>query len=218
MNKLIDFVKQEFELNQRQARIFLVLSVILVILIGVELYPFGSDSEPINYTISYIDSPRENEGGEKQLVALSTSESSERNASKYVQAKTKELGYLGDLNLIGVDSLKLVRGIGEVLSERIIKFRDALGGFYAKDQLYEVYGLDSVVAQRLISLVGIETKWNELDINTANFKEINKHPYISYNHTKQIVNLRREKIFLTKTDIKSILGSDYNKVSVYLAY
>jgi len=54
-----------------------------------------------------------------------------------------------DLNLAKADDLLPIYGIGPVLSQRIIKYRDALGGFKQESQLYKVYGLDSVVVLRL---------------------------------------------------------------------
>ena len=47
-----------------------------------------------------------------------------------------------DLNSATQLELKKVNGIGEALSKRIIDYRDKLGGFTNDIQLYEVYGLD----------------------------------------------------------------------------
>lgn len=54
-----------------------------------------------------------------------------------------------NLNTASASDLLPIHGIGPVLSKRIIKYRDAIGGYTNKDQLYKVYGLDSVVALRL---------------------------------------------------------------------
>ena len=39
--------------------------------------------------------------------------------------------------------LQEVRGIGPVLSDRIIKYKLKLGGFYKIDQINEIYGIDT---------------------------------------------------------------------------
>ena len=50
-----------------------------------------------------------------------------------------------DLNTSTTADLTQVPGIGEVLSKRIVKYRKHLQGFDYLVQLYEVYGLDSLV-------------------------------------------------------------------------
>lgn len=47
-----------------------------------------------------------------------------------------------DINTATVSDFKLLKGIGKVLSERIVKFRDAIGGFKNIAQLNEVYGIE----------------------------------------------------------------------------
>ncbi len=54
-----------------------------------------------------------------------------------------------NLNTASASDLLPINGIGPVLSNRIIKYRDAMGGYTHKDQLYKVYGLDSIVVLRL---------------------------------------------------------------------
>lgn len=55
-------------------------------------------------------------------------------------------------NLNKVDALALtkVKGVGPVLSKRIIAYRNSLGQFDSIEQLYKVYGLDSTVVSRLM--------------------------------------------------------------------
>src|SRR5690606_40943919 len=52
-----------------------------------------------------------------------------------------------DINRCTAGELVALPGIGPVLAERIIKYRNLLGGFVDKWQLVEVYGLDSSVAR-----------------------------------------------------------------------
>jgi len=67
-----------------------------------------------------------------------------------VTAKTKNIKKLKaievkHLNTSTATDLTQVRGIREVLSKRIVKYRKHLQGFDYLVQLYEVYGLDSLV-------------------------------------------------------------------------
>ena len=215
MNKISEFVKREFELNQRQARIFIILCSILIVLIGLELFPFERNSEPVKYQITYA---QESVAQTNNPVRFDSITDMVSHGSKDYEIESVEIYKIGDINELSSTQLIVVKGIGEVLSNRIVKFRDALGGFHSKSQLYEVYGLDSSVALSLMERVDLKHEWDKLDVNLSSFKEINHHPYISYEQTKQIMNLRRTKIFLESEDLKVILNSGYEKMAPYLAY
>lgn len=58
---------------------------------------------------------------------------------------------LADINIATAEELKNTHGIGVVFSKRIIAYRTSLGGFNNMNQLFNVYGLDSVVVVRLKS-------------------------------------------------------------------
>ena len=65
-----------------------------------------------------------------------------------VQSSKPRLGSF-DINEADTAALMSVYGIGTKLAERIVKFRSGLGGFVSLNQLSEIYGLDSVVVNRL---------------------------------------------------------------------
>jgi DNA uptake protein ComE-like DNA-binding protein len=72
-------------------------------------------------------------------------------------------------------------GIGPVLSSRILRFREALGGFHSTDQIAEVYGLPDSIFQRIKRQLKISPfHLKKLNINTATVEELKSHPYISY--------------------------------------
>ncbi|WP_017732016.1 ComEA family DNA-binding protein [Nafulsella turpanensis] len=86
-----------------------------------------------------------------------------------------------DLNEADSLLLQQLKGIGPVLSSRIVRFREKLGGFVSLDQLSEVWGLDSAVVQDLRQYVFIEENFRpaQLNINEASQEEIATHPYFS---------------------------------------
>ena len=100
-----------------------------------------------------------------------------------------------DLNKATPEDLKMINGIGDKLSDRIIKFRDRLGGFLIEEQLYDVYGLEADVAERtlkrfkLLSTPVIE----KIDINKASVAELTKLVYIRYSVAQEIVLYREAK-------------------------
>jgi len=97
-----------------------------------------------------------------------------------------------DLNMADTSQLKTVFGVGSILANRIIRYRDLLGGYLEMKQLQEVYGLQDSVIFRIsekffISKTG---SFSKLNINTFKASELGKHPYISYSLARQIVNYR----------------------------
>lgn len=98
-----------------------------------------------------------------------------------------------DLNLATSEDLKGINGIGDVLSERIIKFRDRLGGFLVGDQLYDVYGLEPVVVTRALERFEVVTspKVEKININEASVAELRQLIYISQNLALNIVAYRQ---------------------------
>lgn len=84
---------------------------------------------------------------------------------------------------------KKLRGIGSVYSNRIVRFRSALGGFVSVDQVREVYGIsDSLFHALRPQLILNDSAIKKLQINIATFKTLNAHPYISFDQTKEILN------------------------------
>lgn len=97
-----------------------------------------------------------------------------------------------DLNTADTTRLKQIRGIGTVLSSRIIRYRRLLGGFVNKDQLKEVYGLDTTVIARLASKAYIASGFmpRRIDVNKATDSALAHHPYISYRVARALVTFR----------------------------
>lgn len=126
------------------------------------------------------------------------------------------------IDLNAADSLALVslNGIGPVFAARIIKYRALLGGFYKKEQLKEVYGFDEEKYNLVAPHVAVKLPVVKINLNTCTFKELNKHPYIEYEVTKAIFNLKKKLgKFQSVEEIKQVdLVSEelYNKIAPYL--
>lgn len=96
-----------------------------------------------------------------------------------------------DLNKATAEELQKVRGIGPSYSERIVKYRDLLGGFSEQDQLAEVYGLEGETIEKLLEQFSIQSEVKKIPINSDSLKVLAKHPYISYDMAKIILNYRK---------------------------
>jgi competence ComEA-like helix-hairpin-helix protein len=85
-----------------------------------------------------------------------------------------------------------VYGIGPVLAERIVKYREGLGGFVSNEQLKEVYGLDSTAVNKLLkaSFLAGDFIPRKININTADESIFSAHPYFSKKIAKTIATYR----------------------------
>lgn len=127
-----------------------------------------------------------------------------------------------DINKATAKDFRSIKGIGEVLSERIIRYRTKLQGFYFDDQLYEVWHLDSLVAKRTLTVFKVFQKPSikKINVNTATFKQVLAIPYIDYHLCKKIFEYRDEVAELQNIEeLKNIEGfplEKYNRIVVYL--
>ena len=97
-----------------------------------------------------------------------------------------------DINKADTTELKRLKGIGTVLASRIVKYRNMLGGFHDFSQIYEVYGLDSMVVKEIVSHSFISNDFipKQLNINKASERDFSQHPYIKYKLAKTIIAYR----------------------------
>ena len=126
-----------------------------------------------------------------------------------------------DINTADTLLLKTIYGIGPRLAGRIVKFRDVLGGFVQKDQLYEVYGLDSVVVARLLRACFIAEDFVpvKININKADEERLSDHPYISRKLAQRILRYRfQHGDFMEVNDIKKLLAIENENLERLLPY
>ena len=104
----------------------------------------------------------------------------------------KQTGVLKfDLNSVGALELQKVKGIGEVLSNRIIKYRESIGGYRSLIQLKDIYGLSDEVRIELLKYLNeIPPNFNKKNINTIGVLELSELPYFNYDLAKAIIDYR----------------------------
>ncbi|GAB1446466.1 hypothetical protein MASR2M41_22470 [Flammeovirgaceae bacterium] len=144
----------------------------------LKIYSMDSDLFEQLYPFINIASPKERSNG--------------RNITKKSKNNISEPLALQDLNLADTSQLKRIKGIGTVLASRIVKYRDALGGFIDQNQLKVVYGLDRAEVNRVKTKFYIDSKFkpDQLNINTDNESGLSNHPYIRSKIAKSIVAYR----------------------------
>lgn len=97
-----------------------------------------------------------------------------------------------DLNSASAQDLKSVNGIGEVLSERIVKYRQSIGGFLDHSQLQDVYGLSPEVIENILLKFKILNRpdFQKKDINSINVADLSELPYFNYGLAKKLISYR----------------------------
>ena len=98
-----------------------------------------------------------------------------------------------DLNTATASQLQRVNGIGEKLSDRIIKFRNKFkGGFIADVQLQDVYGISPEVLERLLNEFTVKTprQFEKINLNTASTEQLVTIQHIDYELAYEIINQR----------------------------
>ncbi|AOW16901.1 hypothetical protein LPB03_05230 [Polaribacter vadi] len=127
-----------------------------------------------------------------------------------------------DINKATAEDFQSISGIGSAFSNRIIKYRSKLQGFSFDDQLYEVWGLDKEIADKVLSVFKIDEKpiIKKVNINTIEFKQLLKNPYVDYELCKKIFNYRDEVAELQNiSELKHIEGFPvelYDRIVLYL--
>ena len=127
-----------------------------------------------------------------------------------------------DINEASVEDFKVVYGIGDKLSERIVNYRTKLQGFSSNNQLYEVWNLDSLVVKETLKHFQVLTPpvIEKINVNTASFKEILAIVYIDYDLTKKIFSYKEEVAEIQHIDeLKKIDGfplDKFDRIALYL--
>ena len=90
-------------------------------------------------------------------------------------------------------AFRKLRGIGRVLSGRIVRYREKLGGFIRKEQIAEVYGISDSLYHAIAPHLLLDTiRVKAIDINTADFKTLVRHPYIKGSLARVIIAYREQ--------------------------
>ena len=137
--------------------------------------------------------------------------------------KEKKFSEKIDLNTATAVQLQEVPGIGKVLSERIVKYRDKLGGFTDDVQLFEVYGLAPEVVQRASHRFTVKSPKEilKININTATASDLAILPGMSFELAKEIwefVRLREGITDLSELEkIESISANKLRRIQLYLS-
>lgn len=228
--------------NKTEQRGFLWLSVVLLAVLLVLLFiPHKSKTIPIDeatsQTIANLDRQdssyrqgyhRHHYGkrqkGHRNGYEPRTSEASEPlSPPDFTRQREERHALTVELNNADTLELQDLYGIGPYFARAIVKYRDRLGGYVRKEQLLEVYGMSDDRYQAIADHIVIDSsKVHKININTADYATLRRHPYIDNYQARAIVKLRTSGVrFSVPDDLLKVSIIDIetvNKLTPYITF
>lgn len=132
-----------------------------------------------------------------------------------------ELGQTIDINSASIATLTRIPGIGNTFAERIIDYRNLLGGFYSLEQLYEVKGITVHKFSNILPYLVLHKKHKLIKINKVSIDQIIHHPYFEEKHRQAIIELRTcyaIKDLSNLSDNENFSSRDIQRLAPYLSF
>lgn len=231
--KKINWIRDYLCFNRTELRgIFILLTLLVIMILINAYYPQEIRQKPIDFSSFENEVLRFEmvwENGRKKENADRTKRLHHRNrgyqpshqdCTKTIK-KSPNLIFTIELNTADTFDLQRLKGIGPSFARRILSHRERLGGFLRKDQLLEVWGMDSaryVLIEKYIKVEGDSIK--TINLNQVTFKELLRHPYFPFELTKCIIQYRQKnKKFSALEELKKIpLVNDsvFRRITPYL--
>lgn len=159
---------------------------------------YGLKHEDVARMIPYVSIKQE------EPIASFTKEPS----ATFENKKAKSFSGSIEINSADTTALISLPGIGSKLSQRIISFRDKLGGFNSVEQVAETFGLPDSTFQKIKpNLICNNSAIKKININTADINLLKVHPYIRHALANVIIQYRTEH-----GNYNSV--NDLNKISI----
>jgi len=177
-------LRQWFGFTRKERRASLILIIIIVIVVCVRFLIPGNKA-----SVKYIAVEKE------LIIADSVQHTSTETAviSRTQNRTTTPAVRQIMIEINSSDSIDLLRlpGIGAVLSSRIVRYRNLLGGFASKEQLQEVYGLRPETFNTIKDMVTVDTTLiDKINVNTADFRRFSRLPYFERQEINDLLRYR----------------------------
>jgi competence protein ComEA len=154
----------------------------------------------------------------KDTSAAASAEKAQEKAEKLIEFR-KNLNF--EFNTCNRYNLKQLNLIDSITIEKLIRYKNGLGGFVNLSQLYEIEGIDTTNFAKLkshltLNMMSLKT----ININNCSVSQLSKHPYLSYNMATALVNYRNAHGKYTQmADLKKCMAMNDNllkKIAPYL--
>ena len=182
MNSFKESFRNWFGYSRRERRSTFILLNIIVVIFGLRyIYPSGDN------TLKVIPLELLNNNTDNSLMIRDTHILIRQQVPKNPVRKRPVL----NLNICDSASLVALPGIGPVLSSRIIKYRNLIGGYVSVDQLKEVYGLPEETFEMISARVEADSLTiREIRINEWDYRQLIRHPYFERSEVSAILKYR----------------------------
>lgn len=127
-----------------------------------------------------------------------------------------------NLNTADTTEFMKIYGIGAFYAKQIIRYREKLGGYFTKEQLFEVWKMTNEAYDKIKDHVFISEKdVKRININSVTIEELKVHPYLKWNQANSIVKMRIQRNgFKNIEELKESVLIDsetYEKLFPYLS-
>jgi len=185
MNSFKESFKSWFGYSRRERRSTFILLNIIVVLIGIRyFYPFHEQvlkELPLDFMELSDDG--------NLLVQDTLHIRKQKEAVNPLRKRP-----LLNLNSCDSASLEALPGIGPVLSSRILKYRNLIGGYISVYQLKEVYGLSEETFNLISARVWADSlSVRKIRINEVDYRQMARHPYFQKSEVTAILKYREIK-------------------------
>jgi len=217
-------VKNYLTITKKQWNGMLVLIIlILVVLAAPYVYQHFHKDSIINFSGFDAAAAQLNKAQKTDSIASIKKYDNEDHVAKaYVSNKLKP-GVTIELNAADSAQLTEVRGIGGSFAIRIIRYRNRIGGFYNKEQLKEVYELDSAKYAEIEGQLTVDpSQVIKVNINTISFASLRQSPYLSYKQASAIIEYRTQHGNYSSIEdvgnVAIIMPETLHKIEPYLKF
>ena len=127
-----------------------------------------------------------------------------------------------NLNTADTTEFMKIYGIGAFYAKQIIRYREKLGGYFTKEQLFEVWKMTTEAYDKIKDHVFISEKdVKRININSVTIEELKVHPYLNWNKANSIIKMRIQRNgFKNIEELKESVLIDsetYEKLFPYLS-
>ncbi len=127
-----------------------------------------------------------------------------------------------DLNTMTAGQLLSIEGVDEQSADKILKYRDKIGGFLIYKQVYDVYGVPTDVKRAILDeyTVKVVPAVTKINVNTATASDISTVPMLSFNLAMEIINYRTLREGITSIEelaqIEGMTPYKFERIRLYL--
>lgn len=121
-----------------------------------------------------------------------TNSDSLSNASDSIRFRTKAIEKI-EINSASYDELIQIKGIGNYFAEQIIDLRIRRGGLTSLNQLLEIPYFNEEKLEKVLPSMDIDqSKVLKINLNKATLKQLSRHPDITWDMARSIIDLRTD--------------------------